>query len=899
MRRYRSFWPVGFLAVVAACAEPSSEDIIQQGQAEPVSLEPVTYALPQTENSGAVDESITLSGIGGTPRDLVKEKQIFLDSAPPEPREDCTEDEAGERRCDAPAYSITSISVPRFAAPFQAQLIVSGLPDLATTSRPKWELQHLCGAALIAEDWVVTAAHCFNTDATDRGSDKIIRPYRSCASDESYKPINPDLFSIRLDVGNISNEDAKSREIEAVYCKDYKIAPKAGDLALVKLKPETRASPEAEIAPVQYEEASSFVPPRPTAPYKFVGVSRQHNTLIASRDISQNEHYSASSQVFTWTLDTGEQTNWMSYVSGHSTLLDTGGLLIIRGPEVLITPPKRGGAAKLFSAERAIIGAKLTRNGKTLLMWSGAPEYDAGTIEVWDVKTGIRQHLLEMPPQISNDYFAPITDVEMGRGRAIVAVRTNGETSLWRSLKHGKASYTEPILGEFQTYQPVIEGWVLPKEEIRPSPFISQNRETLIALNSIGAALVRIDLKTGNSETLILPSEFYDAELSERSNRIATIGIGPQYPDERMPEYTLAGIKLQLWNATTAEQLLIHEHVGAYRSLGFSKNGKRLLFLNDQNQVSVWASQTGRLIKTLTVDEAIELSGATFLDDTGRRLLANAKDDGVSFVWDLKTPASPPVRIDHNLPITHIKISDDGRKVMTGSEFGNAAVWDTRTGDALGKVFQKGAVSDLALIDDKTLMVSTDRGVINFWDLATEKRSMRFAEGSGPFDSDALIEEETETGYVLPVSSGDHEDVRDIVSVYGWGRTGTEGDDKNPSAVLRMLGLRSIPKDLCSRLAKVEPDTIDETFFCAFAPNRKTCVGDSGGPVLASSRRDEARLVGVVSGSNHNCDSDGTPGFYTNVGLYTEWITQTICEDPATAHRAPHLCLVSEETPEF
>jgi secreted trypsin-like serine protease len=55
--------------------------------------------------------------------------------------------------------------------------------------------------------------------------------------------------------------------------------------------------------------------------------------------------------------------------------------------------------------------------------------------------------------------------------------------------------------------------------------------------------------------------------------------------------------------------------------------------------------------------------------------------------------------------------------------------------------------------------------------------------------------------------------------------------------------------------------------------------GDSGGPL--SLFIDDARvphwvLIGIVSFGSTNCGKDGTPGLYTKVTSYLEWISNNI-----------------------
>ena len=72
---------------------------------------------------------------------------------------------------------------------------------------------------------------------------------------------------------------------------------------------------------------------------------------------------------------------------------------------------------------------------------------------------------------------------------------------------------------------------------------------------------------------------------------------------------------------------------------------------------------------------------------------------------------------------------------------------------------------------------------------------------------------------------------------------------------------------------------ISSTHFCGTSERGSSCIGDSGGPVIAKIKVNDKiieELVGIVSFGSEHCDP--TLGVaYTRVKDYVKWIRRKVC----------------------
>lgn len=124
-------------------------------------------------------------------------------------------------------YAFGGRPVAASAVPWQAQIFNPGRAPNPQSPYPEWMRQHYCGGVLIADDWVLTAAHCIDQAKVALG------------------------FKVRLGAQDISAGDGIVYRIERIVrhsqydagSDDLKRPPNmyANDIALVRIAPEGTA----------------------------------------------------------------------------------------------------------------------------------------------------------------------------------------------------------------------------------------------------------------------------------------------------------------------------------------------------------------------------------------------------------------------------------------------------------------------------------------------------------------------------------------------------------------------------------------------------------------------------------------------------------------------------------
>ncbi|RZC38819.1 serine protease easter-like, partial [Asbolus verrucosus] len=133
------------------------------------------------------------------------------------------------------------------------------------------------------------------------------------------------------------------------------------------------------------------------------------------------------------------------------------------------------------------------------------------------------------------------------------------------------------------------------------------------------------------------------------------------------------------------------------------------------------------------------------------------------------------------------------------------------------------------------------------------------------------------TDFIKPIclpTKSERSNVGDKLVVAGWGRT----EYASSSPVKLKLWVPIVASSQCSTRFRTAGVSLGSRQLCAGGERgRDSCNGDSGGPLMSTTKNDSAQwyIEGVVS-FGAKCGTEGWPGIYTRVSEYVDWIRNNV-----------------------
>jgi WD40 repeat protein/serine/threonine protein kinase len=326
-----------------------------------------------------------------------------------------------------------------------------------------------------------------------------------------------------------------------------------------------------------------------------------------------------------------------------------------------------------------------------------------GTVKVWEAANGAVLHTLE---DHGGGATAVVFSPDGGRlASASHGGGKNGEIHLW-DLRNGQK------LRSFKEHKGAITSIAF-----RP------NSKHLASASSAGADSTVCLWDTDTGATLLTipgPGAFLAVAFSSNGKRLA-IGAADR--------------TISLWDPNVPRRLVTLEgHADRVTSLAFHPNGKQLVSASEDRTVIVWDPEQRQRLLTLKGHRR-GITAVLFSTD-GRRL-TSASADGTVRVWDAKTSPEALILEDLRDPVARVAFSPDGRWLATAGSGvtrngaaipGFIKIWNAATGK-LERTLDGHELGVTGLVfspDGKRLASSSLDKTVKVWDPRVERALLTF-----------------------------------------------------------------------------------------------------------------------------------------------------------------------------
>jgi WD40 repeat protein/transcriptional regulator with XRE-family HTH domain len=191
-----------------------------------------------------------------------------------------------------------------------------------------------------------------------------------------------------------------------------------------------------------------------------------------------------------------------------------------------------------------------------------------------------------------------------------------------------------------------------------------------------------------------------------------------------------------IWNTLTGESLLRLQGTTepsdfiSSKRVAYSPDGE-LVVAVDRNQVKIYDSVSGNLLKTLSGHQA-DLTAIAISADG--KLIASGALDGSVTIWDAAPAVSLFQVAAHPVAIENLTFSPDGKWLVTSGDDAAMRIWDTSTGNLLKEYPDfSDVVAGLTFSPDGRRFAISD-GTIHVWQF-----SVNAADGQASISSQELF----------------------------------------------------------------------------------------------------------------------------------------------------------------